>query len=78
MTIQRNFDVYSSVLIGPGAAGLVKLFISPQGQTIPRMGTVESRRFSAHTPFTTNIWRAGQLGTSIGIMTVRSLRLDFI
>jgi hypothetical protein len=78
MKIQHNFDVYSSVLIGPNAYGTVRLFITPQGQAIPRLGEIASRRFSAHTPFTTNIMKAGELGVSIGYMAVRTLRVDFV
>lgn len=73
----RGMDVFSSVVLGPGASGRSGLFVAALGQAIPRLGAVPDDLFATHTPLTTNIWEASQLGY-IGDAAVRGLRLDFI
>lgn len=73
-----KLDFYSSAIIGPGAQGAVKLFTSPLGQEIPRIGTVPADLFSSHIPITTNVLRPAHLGDSYGDMVIRQIRADFI
>lgn len=76
--VVKNYEVYSSLLIGHSAKGAVRIFTVPQGQPIQRLGDASPRLFPTHTPFTTNLWKAGQLGSGLGDFTLHKIRLDFV
>jgi hypothetical protein len=83
MTIGRAIavaDVSRSVprALGNGAHGSIKLFVSPLGQGVMQLGEVPRDRFPTHTPFTTNMVQAAQLGACLGDAAFKLIRFDFL
>lgn len=75
----RDDSIYSALVIGKGASGQQKLFTVPQGQAIPQMGDFAKATLPAHhkiyTEVTTNLTKAGELGSSIGDASIRSIAI---
>jgi hypothetical protein len=70
----RDENIYSALRVGHGASGQQKVFTVPQGQTIPSLGggTVAAHQ-STYTELTTNLTKAGELGSAIGDASIRSI-----
>lgn len=73
----RDENVYSALVVCHGGAGQQKLFTVPQGQAIPRLAGAGIAPTAAHqlthTELTTNLTKAGELGSSIGDASVRAI-----
>lgn len=72
----RDEQVYSSHRFGDAATGQGKVFTVPQGQSIPILGTAASvvpLHHVSYTALTTNLTKAGELGSSLGDVSVRAL-----
>lgn len=73
----RDENIYSSILLQDSGAGIQKLFTVPQGQTIPSLQGAAAATTNAHqktyTEATTNITKAGELGSGIGDAAFRAL-----
>lgn len=72
----RDENVFSALCVQHGGAGQQKVFTVPQGQSIPRLnGSGITAPTSAHqatyTELTTNLTKAGELGSSIGDASIR-------
>jgi len=75
----RDENVYSAVVVAHGGAGQIKVFTVPQGQAIPRLGTTGAvaAHQSIFTELTTNLTKAGELGSSIGDASIRAIGITF-
>lgn len=75
----RDENIYSAVVVGHGGAGQIKVFTVPQGQAIPRLGTVgaPAPHQAVFTELTTNLTKAGELGSSIGDASIRNIGITF-
>lgn len=74
----RDENVYSAICVQHGGAGQQKVFTIPQGQAIPRLaGSGITAPTSAHqatfTELTTNLSKAGELGSAIGDASLRKI-----
>lgn len=74
----RDENVYSAVVLTHGAAGNVKCFTIPQGQTIPQLkGSAITATTNAHqttySEATTNLNKAGEFGSGLGDASVRAI-----
>ena len=74
----RDENVYSALCAQHGGAGQQKVFTIPQGQAIPRLaGSGILPATSAHqatfTELTTNLTKAGELGSAIGDAGIRAI-----
>jgi hypothetical protein len=74
----RDENVLSAGLLQHGANGTLSMFTVPRGQPIPRLaGAGITAPTSAHqttyTELTTNLTQAGQTGSGIGDISVRSI-----
>jgi len=74
----RDEMVYSALLLQHGGAGQQKLFTIPQGQQIPFLrGAGITASANAHqttyTETTTNLGKAGELGSGIGDAAIRAI-----
>lgn len=73
--------VYSAIVLQHSGSGVQKLFTVPQGQTIPALGGSSTATANAHqktyTEATTNITKAGELGSGIGDAAARAIGITF-
>jgi hypothetical protein len=77
----RDENIYSAIVVGHGGAGTQKLFTVPEGQAIPRLvGTgiaPTAQHLLNHTKLTTNLGKAGEVGSAIGELSIRSIGIGF-
>ncbi len=75
----RRENVWGSVVLAHGGATTAKMFTVPQGQTIPSIKgssiTVAQAHQLTHSEVTTNLTKAGAIGSAIGDLAVKSLSL---
>lgn len=75
----RDDNIYSSLVVGYGGAGIQKAFTVPQGQNIPRLVgsgiAPTSAHLLTHSELTTNLSKAGEAGSSIGDFSVRAVTI---
>jgi len=74
----RDEHVYSAIVVAHGGAGIQKVFTIPQGQAIPELkGSAITATANAHqltfTEATTNMNKAGELGSAIGDAAIRAI-----
>lgn len=77
----RDDNIYSSILLQSGGAGQQKLFTIPQGQAIPSLkgaGIIASTQAHqlTYTETTTNLTKAGELGSGIGDAAIRGIGIS--
>lgn len=76
----RDEYVYSAIVVQHSATGQQKVFTIPQGQTIPKMnGTVTASTQNyqqTYSETTTNLTKAGELGSSIGDASIRGIGIN--
>ncbi len=77
----RDENIYSSIVVGYGGAGTQKLFTVPEGQAIPRLVGAgiapTAQHLLNHTKLTTNLGKAGEVGSAIGELSIRSIGIGF-
>jgi hypothetical protein len=77
----RDENIYSSIVVGNGGAGTQKLFTVPEGQAIPRLVGAgiapTAQHLLNHTKLTTNLGKAGEVGSAIGELSIRSIGIGF-
>lgn len=77
----RDENVYSAIVLYHSGAGIQKLFTVPQGQTIPGLTGSTTATNNAHqqtyTEATTNVSKAGELGSGIGDVGCRAIGITF-
>lgn len=77
----RDENLYSSIVVGHGAAGQQKMFTVPQGQAIPRLVGAgiapTAAHLLTHSELTTNFTKAGEAGSALGDFSVRGLGITF-
>lgn len=77
----RDDNIYSSILLQNGGAGQQKLFTIPQGQSIPTLkgagisATTQPHQ-ATYTETTTNLTKAGELGSGIGDAAIRGIGIS--
>jgi hypothetical protein len=74
----RDDNIYSALLLQNGGSGQQKLFTNPQGQTIPALKgsavTASANPWqTTYTETTTNLSKAGELGSGIGDAAIRGI-----
>lgn len=73
----RDENIYSSMVLASGASGTQKMFTVPEGQTIPKLvgaGIVPTAQHQlTYTKLTTNLGKAGEVGSAIGEISIRSI-----
>lgn len=74
----RDENIYSALLVAHGGSGVQKVFTVPQGQQIPALGsgtnvTTRIAHQANYTELTTNLSKAGELGSSIGDAALRAI-----
>lgn len=73
----RNENIYSAVVLAHGGSGRAKLFTVPQGGAIPELRGGVTATANAHQTFytelTTNLEKAGELGSAIGDAALMSM-----
>lgn len=77
----RDDNIYSAILLQHGGAGQQKLFTIPQGQAIPALkgaGITASANpwQTTYTETTTNLSKAGELGSGIGDAAIRGIGIS--
>ncbi len=77
----RDENIYSAIVVGYGGAGTQKLFTVPEGQAIPRLVgsgiAPTAQHLLNHTKLTTNLGKAGEVGSAIGELSIRSIGMGF-
>ncbi len=77
----RDENIYSAIVVGHGGAGTQKLFTVPEGQSIPRLVgsgiAPTAQHLLTHTKLTTNLGKAGEVGSAIGELSIRSIGMDW-
>jgi len=77
----RDENIYSAIVVGNGGAGTQKLFTVPEGQAIPRLVGAgiapTAQHLLNHTKLTTNLGKAGEVGSAIGELSIRSIGIGF-
>jgi hypothetical protein len=77
----RDENIYSSLVVGFGASGTQKLFTVPEGQTTPRLVGAGIAPTAQHhltnTKLNTNLGKAGEVGSAIGEISIRSIGIGF-
>src|SRR5258706_10457620 len=75
----RDENIYSAVILAHGGAGQQRIFTIPMGQTIPTLVgssiTVAQNHQKTYAEPTTNLTKAGELGSAIGDASIRSIGL---
>jgi hypothetical protein len=73
----RDENIYSAVVVQHTGQGTAKMFTVPQGQTIPKLNGTSTSSTAAHhgtySALTTNLEKAGELGSTIGDAGVRAM-----
>jgi hypothetical protein len=76
----RDENIFSSIVVGHGAAGQQKMFTVPQGQAIPRLVGANIAPTAAHqlthSELTTNLSKAGEAGSALGDFSVRAIGIN--
>lgn len=77
----RDDNVYSAGVVAHGAASQLSLFTVPKGQTIPEIkGSAITATTNDHqttyTDLTTNLNKAGEMGSGIGDISVRAIAVN--
>lgn len=77
----RDDNVYSSGVVAHGAAGQLSLFTVPKGQTIPEIkgsgiSATTNDHQTTYTDLTTNLNKAGEMGSGIGDLSVRAIAVN--
>jgi hypothetical protein len=77
----RDENIYSAIVVGHGGAGTQKMFTVPEGQAIPRLVGAgiapTAQHLLNHTKLTTNLGKAGEVGSAIGELSIRSIGVGF-
>lgn len=77
----RDENIYSSLVLGSGASGTNKMFTVPEGQQIPRLMGSGIAPTAQHqltmTKLNTNLGKAGEVGSAIGELSIRSIGIGF-
>jgi hypothetical protein len=77
----RDEYVYSAIVVQSTATGVQKVFTVPQGQAIPKMSGSSTVTTQTHqqtySETTTNLTKAGELGSSIGDASIRGIGINF-
>ncbi len=77
----RDENIYSAIVVGYAGAGTQKLFTVPEGQAIPRLVgsgiAPTAQHLLNHTKLTTNLGKAGEVGSAIGELSIRSIGVGF-
>lgn len=77
----RDENIYSSLVLGTGASGTNKMFTVPEGQQIPRLMGAGIAPTAQHqltmTKLNTNLGKAGEVGSAIGELSIRSIGIGF-
>jgi hypothetical protein len=76
----RNENIYSALVVAHGGAGRAKLFTVPQGGVIPELrgaaiAATANAHQTAYTELTTNLEKAGELGSAIGDAAMMAIGL---
>jgi len=74
----RDENVYSAVVLQTGGSGVTKIFVSPAGQSIPSLAgatvaTPAQLHQQKYSDLTTNLAKAGELGSALGEAEVRAI-----
>lgn len=80
----RDENVYSAIKLAHGGGGEAKLFTVPQGQSILALGGSSAdpptgsgtAHQSKHTDLSTNLTKAGEIGPTIGDVSIRAISLQ--
>lgn len=77
----RDDNIYSALLLQNGGSGQQKLFTNPQGQSIPALkGALVAASANpwqtTYTETTTNLSKAGELGSGIGDAAIRGIGIS--
>lgn len=79
MADRRMDHVYSAVVLGHGGTGTQTIFVNPKGQPIPQMVgsgiTVTAEWQTVYSDVTTNLDKAGELGSTFGEVGIRGIGL---
>lgn len=77
----RDENIYSAIVVGYGGSGTQKLFTVPEGQAIPRLVgsgiAPTAQHLLNHTKLTTNLGKAGEVGSAIGELSIRSIGIGW-
>lgn len=77
----RDENIYSCLVAGYGGSGTQKMFTVPEGQTIPRLVGAGIAPTAQHlltmTKLNTNLGKAGEVGSAIGEISIRSIGIGF-
>lgn len=77
----RDENIYSCLVVGHGGAGTQKIFTVPEGQSIPRLVGAGIAPTAQHlltmTKLNTNLGKAGEVGSAIGEISIRSIGIGF-
>lgn len=77
----RDENIYSCLVAGFGGSGTQKMFTVPEGQSIPRLvgaGIVPTAQHQlTMTKLNTNLGKAGEVGSAIGEISIRSIGIGF-
>lgn len=77
----RDEYVYSAIVVQSTGTGVQKVFTVPQGQAIPKVNGSSTASTQAHqqtySETTTNLTKAGELGSSIGDASIRGIGITF-
>ncbi len=77
----RDENIYSAIVVGHGGAGTQKIFTVPEGQSISRLVgsgiAPTAQHLLTHTKLTTNLGKAGEVGSAIGELSIRSIGIGF-
>lgn len=77
----RDENIYSAIVVGQGGAGTQKLFTVPEGQAISRLVgsgiAPTAQHLLTHTKLTTNLGKAGEVGSAIGELSIRSIGMGW-
>lgn len=77
----RDENIYSCLVAGFGGSGTQKMFTVPEGQSIPRLVGAGIAPTAQHqltmTKLNTNLGKAGEVGSAIGEISIRSIGIGF-
>lgn len=76
----KDGHLYSALVLAHGGTGQQKIFQNPQGQSIPALKgssiTVTQAHQTTYSEVTTNLNKAGELGSGIGDAAVRTISIN--
>lgn len=77
----RDENIYSCMVVGYNGGGTQKMFTVPEGQSIPRLVGSGIAPTAQHqlimTKLNTNLGKAGEVGSAIGEISIRSIGIGF-